>query len=56
MTRQAALLLALGSLATAAAILSFGTWILLRRGGRREEGEETEGGSSTVPRSGRTRA
>jgi hypothetical protein len=32
MTRQAALLLALGALATAAALVSFGAWILLRRG------------------------
>jgi hypothetical protein len=31
-TRQAALLLALGALATAAAVVSFGAWILLRRG------------------------
>jgi hypothetical protein len=31
MSRQAALLLALGSLAMAAALISFGTWILLRR-------------------------
>jgi hypothetical protein len=30
-SRQAALLLALGALATAAALISFGTWILLRR-------------------------
>jgi hypothetical protein len=34
MTRQAALLLALGALATAAALVSFGAWILLRRGRR----------------------
>jgi hypothetical protein len=36
MTRQAALLLALGALAAAAAVVSFGSWILLRRGGRPE--------------------
>jgi hypothetical protein len=32
MTRQVALLLALGALAAAAALVSFGSWILLRRG------------------------
>ena len=32
MSRQAALLLALGAVAAAAALVSFGSWILLRRG------------------------
>ncbi len=31
MTRQAAVLLALAALATAAALVSFGAWVLLRR-------------------------
>jgi len=31
-TRQGAMLLALGALASAATIVSFATWILLRRG------------------------
>jgi hypothetical protein len=31
-TRQAAMLLALGALAAASAVVSFGAWILLRRG------------------------
>jgi len=33
-SRQAALLLALGAVAAAAALVSFGSWILLRRGRR----------------------
>ena len=32
MSRQAALLLALAALAVAGALISFGTWIILRRG------------------------
>ncbi|HKX25299.1 MAG TPA: hypothetical protein VJP08_03165 [Actinomycetota bacterium] len=32
MTREVALLLALGALAAAAALVSFGSWLLLRRG------------------------
>ncbi len=32
MSRQAALLLALAAVAAAAALVSFGSWILLRRG------------------------
>jgi hypothetical protein len=32
MSRQVALLLSLGALAAAAAVVSFATWILLRRG------------------------
>jgi hypothetical protein len=44
MTRQVALLLALGALAAAAALVSFGSWILLRRGSRRE-GTGTSPGS-----------
>ncbi|HZB03445.1 MAG TPA: hypothetical protein VE737_03875 [Actinomycetota bacterium] len=53
MTRQVALLLALGSLAAAGAIVSFGTWILLRRGRRRGKAEEADGRSSAAPGSGR---
>jgi hypothetical protein len=40
MSRQAALLLALGALATAAALISLGTWILLRRS--RPEGPDED--------------
>jgi hypothetical protein len=48
MTRQVALLLALGALAAAAVLVSFGSWILLRRGGR----PEGAGGSPEEPRPG----
>lgn len=48
MTRQVALLLALGALAAAAALVSFGSWILLRRDGRAEEA----GASPEEPRPG----
>jgi hypothetical protein len=47
-TRQVALLLALGALAAAAALVSFGSWILLRRGGR----PEGAGASPEEPRPG----
>jgi hypothetical protein len=46
MSRQAALLLALGALATAATLISFGTWILLRRS-RPESPEEDQPESQT---------
>jgi hypothetical protein len=43
-TRQAAMFLALGALAAASAVVSFGAWILLRRGTPppREDGPDTE--------------
>jgi hypothetical protein len=37
-SRQAALLVALGALAAAAALVSFGSWILLRRGRPQDDG------------------
>lgn len=40
MSRQAALLLALGAVAAAAALVSFGSWILLRRHGWRDDADE----------------
>jgi hypothetical protein len=41
MSKQAAILLALGALATAAALASLGAWILLRRGPRPPSSTET---------------
>lgn len=38
MSRQAALLVALGALAVSAALVSFGSWILLRRGRPPDDG------------------
>jgi hypothetical protein len=56
MTRQVALLLALGALAMAAALVSFGAWILLRRGppprmtgtGPKDGGSDDPDGPSSV--------
>ncbi len=42
MSRQVALLLALGAVAAAAALVSFGSWILLRRHGRGDDAHEGE--------------
>jgi hypothetical protein len=39
-SRQIALLVALGAVATAAALISFGSWILLRRAEPPEEDDE----------------
>ncbi|HEX2026310.1 MAG TPA: hypothetical protein VHH92_07945 [Actinomycetota bacterium] len=46
MTRQAAMLLALGALATASAVVSFGAWILLRRGTPPPEEDAAAGNES----------
>jgi hypothetical protein len=42
MSKQAAILVALGLLAAAASLVSLGTWILLRRGHRPAGGEASE--------------
>ncbi len=42
MSRQAALLLALAALAVAGALISFGTWIILRRGSSDDGPDDTD--------------
>jgi hypothetical protein len=46
-SRQAALLLALGAVAAAGALVSFGSWILLRRGRSPRSPDENDERSET---------
>ncbi|MGH2674388.1 MAG: hypothetical protein ACRDKA_14785 [Actinomycetota bacterium] len=50
MSRQAALLLALAAVAAAGALISFGSWILLRRG--RTSGDHERGHPETNDEAG----
>jgi hypothetical protein len=48
-SRQVAILVALGAVAAAAALISFGSWILLRRGEPPSKGDEERSPQPSEP-------